>query len=236
MSKYLERYNFFVKYEKDGEEAPWMMTLADLLSLILVFFIMINSTKIIDSNNWKGITDSMDRAFNSSKIIEHDTFSPLSINQEDLLLGSNINYLYTVISERIASNSSIKENVVVDKLNDKIIIHISGESLFEGDKNNFSNNASVILLAIGESIEKINNKVEIVVNFPKNSNVSDSLWSKSLNRAAVVAENLQSYGYLSKIDVFASENDNLMAIKVDGKIKFADRVDVIISKSIADTF
>lgn len=211
--EYIKKYigNSF-QNEQQSNSAVWLITLADLLSLMLTFFIMSFAMTALQQSQWDEVSKSFSMTFNSDRIVK-TTAKPtkLGITSINVEQGLDLKYLKAIFENKFKPNQELLNKLTFIESPDKLTILINDKDLFENGIADLSDNSAVITKNIGELLSQINNRIEVhayVSGKVDNSGKYPSAWELYLTRAARVSEEIQKYGNLSRIDSFVSINEN----------------------------
>lgn len=205
----IEKGNYYIQEEKHSD--VWMMTLADLLSLLLVFFILIYATSTIRQGKWSEITDSLESTFSfDSAVTSNIESTSLGVNRKADIDAINLSYLDSILDNKISRDEFLSRLLSVKLLDDRLVISINSKSLFEGNTPVLSDELNNILVSIGDILRKVGNKVDVVSYIDGESRGLPTAWELAMTRAAVVADELRQYGNESKMNAFVK-----VAEKVD---------------------
>ena len=86
----------------ESSSAPWILTFADLLSLVLTFFVLVFSMNTVQYESWKAVVRTMNEEFNPRRpmvnILPHDT--PPSLMTHNIP-GLNLTYLEALLDRQL---------------------------------------------------------------------------------------------------------------------------------------
>lgn len=204
--------------ENNNSSDTWMISLADLLSLLIVFFLLIYSMSTVKSGDWKNMKESIDTKFSMNRIIENKFSTiPLGIDKLDSIIGSDLGYLYTILSTKIKIESPLGKNISIKSSGKEIVITMDSDETFLAETALLADDAETLLFEIGEILQNANNKIDLV-NFiykPSTNNNEKSV-ALSLNRSMLVVKAFKEFGNNSDFGLsskFTNNSDN------EGKIK-----------------
>lgn len=214
--------NYNPQNEKLYTSNAWLITFADLLSLLLVFFIMLYATSNLKSGQWDSIKSSIGRAFKANSIIDEYTFSSsLGVSKVDVTIGVDLDYLFPVLEQRIKEDRFLSGKVIVKSFDEKIVISMKKETLFIDNTVNFRNDADLIMMVLGDNLQRVKNKMDIVsfIEADRSSIEKNSEnWRAALMQNIKIASKLREYGNLSKIESSVSfESDHNISIEDESK-------------------
>lgn len=189
--------------KKDANKSAWMLTFADLLSLLLVFFVLIYSMTEIEGGQWNRVVESLKKAFAVSHSVgSTEGFNQLGVETDDFNLTADLNYLYSVLLNK-TTESSLDSISSLHLWNNKLILSIESEILFNGD-NVLSPSLEVDFLTVIQNLQSISNTIEVKawVEFPFGLDDKNNPWIISLKRAMNVMDVFRSQGRTG--DILAS--------------------------------
>ena len=223
------------KYKSQGDES-WVLTFADLLSLMLTFFVLMFSMNHVEVTNWSRVVKTMTDEFNpnAARIVKEEMET--SQNQINLSEdpGLHISYLASILKLELAEEPLLEGGRITVKF-DRVIISIPATNLF-GEKNTqVKQDVKVALSRFGTKLAQLKNKVIIASHTnlsPVIGGVFRSNWELSLMRAHVIAGILTETGYRNSMIILGygeSRYDEMdESWLAADKSKFAERVDLIV--------
>ena len=219
--------------EKQLINERWLVTFADLMSILFALFVLINSFSEIDAESFKQNAGPMSQAFNGNvqssdityegkkvekeKIVVKEVIKKESIQTLDVVEEtSNDPYLLLIKQTKISDllNIQLKEKIKNDNWNihikdDNVFVVMSGDSTFNSGSSDLSNKAKNGLDQIIDVLPYISGEIVIVGHtddIPIQSFQFPSNWALSSSRASAVA----SY-------IILNSNINKTRISVVGK-------------------
>ncbi len=189
----------------DDEQASWLVTYADLVTLLLVFFVLLYSLSSFKQEKFKSAISSIKQQLSSnapltgiSDLIEIEDSTKSKISIEDITgLRIRQNAMVENINDFINKTHQSK-NISVQTLNNKIIITITGRILFNSGSASLNQNALPVLDEIAALVFKY---PEYVINIkghtddvPIATKQFPSNWELSAIRATTVLKYLIKKG------------------------------------------
>jgi len=228
--------------------AGWMLTFADLLSLMLTFFVLVFSMSTIHHDSWKDVVETMRDQFDPT----HSSIRERAFNNNEPVArtsahGLNLNYLKALIERDMESNKPL-DGTIVSREVDRVIVSIPASSIFENKSGQFLAGAPKALAQFSGSLVQIKNKMVIASHtndLPISSNRYRSNWELSVTRAQLVAGVLVDAGYIFPVSVighgdskFNSDGDARATVS---QLDAHERIDFVIlaegkSKGVFDVF
>lgn len=189
-----------------SEGAPeWMCTFADLMSLLLCFFVLLLSFSELDRKKFKEIAGALAQAFGvQRKIVTYDIPKGEKIIAKqfdmDVVATREREELGKQLANEIKAHLKEEEGLVDIKASkDGIVIRMMGETTFDIGKAEIKKEMEPILLKIGRMLE--NTKGDILIaghtdNVPVTGKWRSNL-ELSLARARAVTEFLLAHSQLA---------------------------------------
>lgn len=192
----------FITYD---DEATWLVTYADLMTLLLVFFVLLYSLAFFEKEKYKHTIESVKEAVDKSYKIQKIralVSKPTSLNQKIRIeeitgMKSRDTALHKSIS-KFVRNSQQPEHLSLKSKNGKLTLTVSGEALFKSGSAQL-NQAAVPgfnkLIDIFEQYPDYNINIKgHTDNIPIATQAFPSNWELSAIRATTVLKYLVSKG------------------------------------------
>ena len=190
--------------ENGASNAGWMLTFADLLSLMLTFFVLVFSMSTIHYDSWNDVVETMRDQFDPSySAITQRDFENNQAIARDSGSGLNLNYLKALVERDLDKNLPL-EGVVVRRDPDRVIVSVPASSLFENKSGQFLSGVPAELKQFSGSLTQIKNKLVIASHtndLPVSNRRYRSNWELSVTRAQLVAGVLVDAGYALPLTV-----------------------------------
>lgn len=202
----------------------WTLTVADLFSLILTFFVMLYSMTGIRHEKWEQISDSLRSSMTqvNDQTAAYDMPATLSVEQTSQPQARNLDYIATIAEKRLEKLKGM-EGVIIEREAGRLVLSIDPRTLIERNKNALSTGKAA-LTELGAFLNNINNAVAIESYAP-----SAEAWEGTLATASLVAQLLKSTGYSRPIDIYALG----AGATADGGAKNRGRVNIVIRENVA---
>ncbi len=219
----------------------WLIIFTDLLSLLLTFFVLMFSMNAVQVADWQAVVDTLsDRLNTKHALISAKEWDGYESTKVEVPLAHKIEYLHTVINEKLG-NDPVLKNSHMQLLNDRLIISLPSDMLFGKGSSMFSNAGAQ------NTIEELANILGTVTNQLAVSAHSDpppvvdedfsSNWELSLIRAVAVSRIITDSGYSHPIMTFGNGDAMIeelgLGLNFEQKSRLARRVDIIVKESDA---
>ncbi|MCH2546986.1 MAG: OmpA family protein [Alphaproteobacteria bacterium] len=238
-------------YSVDGEDGmisakpkpantAWMMTVADLFSLMLTFFVLLYSMSVIQREKFDEISNSLMQRLNV--VLQEEEPVILSekwqIPRATFTYARGLDYLNRVIDQRFEGVDAL-EGVVVSRGQDRITLSLTSDTMFKPGSVDIEPKAQQMLIQIGRFLSNLGNAITIEGHTdprPINTAQFPSNWELSMARAVSVANTLRAQGYPYTIDVYgfgSSRHDQLAMLTPERRDQLSRRVDIIVRETVA---
>lgn len=192
------------RVEKENSER-WLLTYSDLITLLMVFFVVLYSASNVNQKKYEKLANSMSSAFTGgSGIFEdgHDVdenssnseINPLVQNEEEKLqsIEGQVDVMIKELGLEDSVSTSMEERGLVISFNNSIF--------FDSAKANIKEDMKSKLVSLSTILNKIDNYVRVeghTDNIPIKNQYYNSNWQLSSIRASNVVEFLISQGNIS---------------------------------------
>jgi len=199
-----------VEEEPDEGIPPWVMTFADLVTLLMVFFILLFAMGSIEDEKWRLIKESLKTALGDDVIPEAGTRLGLEVVQEALAEKAVIavDEVGAMVAKEIEDLASeVEEFVYKNKLAGQVqvssdergaIITVSDVVLFPAGQAATSPAGKEVLKKVFDLLKQFDYNVKVeghTDNIPIKTEQYPSNWELSAARAANVARQLVTAGF-----------------------------------------
>jgi chemotaxis protein MotB len=187
-----------IKHQEYENTERWLLTYADLITLLLGVFVVLYSTAQQDTEKFREAVQAMVRVLNPSDVKKGGGNSKefaITIGKDNSEKGEeekcNDKNLENLKKE-METDKNLKD-VSLRETKDGIIIDLKEKLLFDTGKTEFKKEAYEVLKNVAIHINKVHNNIKIsghTDNVPIHNAMFDSNWHLSLARAAKTAEYL----------------------------------------------
>jgi len=212
----------------------WIVTFTDLVSLMLTFFVMLFAMSNVKVDRWEAMTDALSRTLSPNNgAVPATATAKFNVATVVRKAAINLDYLAGVLQETVVADQLLSQSRIV-RLEDRLIIALPGDLLFQPGKAELSARARDALFSLGGVLRNLGN--EIGVNghtdpVPPVDSIYPSNWELSLARALSVAEALRHAGYPQDIVSYGfadSRFGELPDLPLDQRRALGRRVDIVI--------
>jgi chemotaxis protein MotB len=213
----------------------WLVTFADLIALLIAFFVMLFAMSSVDPQPWEELTNSLTISLNPDTAWrEEAALTDQGVDTAPVFEATDLDYLHAVIAEKVRA-VPILAAAGIQKFDDRVVITLQTDALFSSGSDMLTDEARAALSALGDALRHIHNRVDVDGHTdpnPVNNARFASNWELSIYRALAVAEALRRAGYTQEIAAMGHADtrfDELPAdLSLEERYTRARRVDVVI--------
>lgn len=197
--------------EKENAER-WLLTYADLITLLLAFFIVMWSLGQTDLKRFETVRHSLANAFNTGIGDSSAGTSPLfreGSNFDPNPFGSQQTNLSSIQArfKELADKYGLAGKIRIRTDRNEIVISLSDNLLFDSASADLKPQALVVLNETAIILKSLPNEVRVeghTDNIPVNTTKFDSNWELSSARATAVVRYLIEHGGVNEDQLFAA--------------------------------
>ncbi len=194
----------------EGETSGWIFTFADMMTLILTFFVLMFSMSKIEVDKFKAIMASVQASFGEYSPAIENLQVVQNEDQQKVEASSEADHVQQALAEEMENKRMLKDiqdfitekginkNIVASVENGKIVLRVKDKALFSSGAADLNANAEPILEDIIAIINRyINFRVSIAGhtdNVPIHTERFPSNWELSAIRATTVLRYLIGEG------------------------------------------
>jgi chemotaxis protein MotB len=217
-----------------ASRSNWLVTFADLIALVLAFFVMIYATHRVEQGDWQSMVKSLSQSLNAAGDVQDKPTAAQNIRLLDRPRAMALSYLEALL-KGLQRSEPLLSKILLHRLDDRLIVALPGDLLFSAGRADPVDGAAQRVAVLANVLRNVSNRIDIFGHTdpsPVAGHVFESNWELSLARAEAVANMLQTAGYPRKLGAFGLSDtrfEDLVEIKSPSqKLKLARRVDIVI--------
>lgn len=221
--------------QQDGRRPAWLVTFADLVALLITFFVMLFATQKVDIGKWESLVDTLSMRLNPNQTI---LIARPSADKNAERLSSeraiDLDYLEQVIQDKTRTEPELA-GLELLRREDRLIVTLPAELLFRAGKADPIQSARPILFVLAGVLGTIGNRIDVVGHAdprPLRNSHFASNWQLSIARAVAVANELRRAGYPREMSPSgfgeSAFRELPSAVPADRRNDVARRVDIVI--------
>lgn len=142
------------------EQGRWLATYADLMNLLLIFFIIMFAISKTDAIKYQQITFSLQRAFNLDVLQGGEPGSIGEVDQGDSRFSEFLSIRSQIVALEALSTVS-PESVSVELTNEGIVIHMEDSVLFPPGSADLRPSSMEVLNSVADILGPLPNEVRV---------------------------------------------------------------------------
>lgn len=177
----------------------WLLTFADLVSLLITFFVLLYSMKVVDEKKWDQLRGAFSGVFSvRDAIVFVRPESESSVEQFQLVESDNLSYIENLLATRFSWNEMLKDIKMTHKTaENQLVISLPNAAMFGPSNAEISPEGQEIIRETAEVLRHLDNRVEVAGYtdpYPVISTVYPTNWELAMLRALQVRRILKNQG------------------------------------------
>ncbi len=171
----------------------WLLTYADLITLLMVFFVLLFSMSTIDQKKFQELAGSLQRAFNVNVL---QGAQPISLSSASggasvisVIEQQNFAQITQIVQQIEQQNSISQQQITAQMTKDGIAITVSGTLLFYNGTDQIKPDGLALLQKLGGYLTGLPNPIRVeghTDDIPEQSAQYPTNWELSAARAVAV--------------------------------------------------
>jgi len=184
--------------ELGGKRPMWLVTFADLVALLIAFFVMMFATQKVDQGKWEALVDALSSRLNpESTVIIARPSADRNVERLSPERAIDLDYLEAVLRDKTGLEPELA-GLALRRYEDRLVMTLPAELLFKVGRADIVTAARPILFSLAGVLGTIGNRIDIVGHAdpaPIAGSHFLSNWQLSIARAVAVANELRRAGY-----------------------------------------
>ncbi|TCW42166.1 chemotaxis protein MotB [Thermohydrogenium kirishiense] len=223
--------------EKKENSERWLLTYSDMITLLMIFFIVLYTISTVNSQKFQQIAESLGKSFSGTNYVVGQ-YSGNSI-LDGIKPGNNTNTDSTIESQldKLIKQNNL-QNMVTYKVDERgFVISLNDTLLFDTGSADVKPDQKATLIKIGNILKAMPNYIRVegyTDNVPINNSQFHSNWELSVIRATNVVEILVNNVKIDPAKISAvgyGEYRSIVPNDSDKNRQLNRRVDIVIMNS-----
>jgi chemotaxis protein MotB len=186
-------------WRKGPSRTAWMITFADLVALMLTFFVLLFSMSQIEQQKWRSIVQSLASNLSAVQTLETAKIaSDFQVAAEIVPPGADLDYLEPILREHLASDPLLA-GAVIDRAADGLNISFPKERLFAGSPAELPARGEKVLYALGGVLRNLHNAIDVNTIVSADDTFGEQDWETALTQSVAVVRILTQSGFTGPI-------------------------------------
>lgn len=222
-------------------EQGWIIIFADLLALMLTFFVLIFSMNAVQYEDWESVVASLSDKLNPSRAtVSEKAWEGREATMVYKPFAISLDYLNAVLEQKISHEEALS-GIIVHRPEGRLVISVPVVKLFESREIKLSRNGTLMLGELSLLMRQLTNRVGVIghtdVSQPSGRFFASN-WDLSLNRALTVAGGLAEAGYSGPLTAIGYGDSRFRdldtSIELSERYVLAQRIDLIVYEKRRD--
>lgn len=196
--------------DDDGPPPPepasmaWLLTFADLVSLLITFFVLLFSMKEVNEGQWAELVGIMDSMFSPrDPIVDTRPDAMETVEDVQRIEADNLTYIQNILITRFATDpilSRVRTNH--DRQHDKLTVSLPSHMLFSSGSADLKSEGKKALKRLGDVMRHLDNGISVAGHtdpYPILSEEYPTNWELGMMRAVAVAKNIEGGGFVGHV-------------------------------------
>lgn len=217
-------------------DKAWITSFADLVSLMLVFFVLLFSMSEVKREQWNAVVEALAARLNPTRVIlEANPGAERTVERVDLRPTLDLDYLSELVIDRLEHPSALP-GVRLTRLQDRLVLSLPTDGMFDPGGATLTAESEAGLRLLATFLVNIGNRIDVRGHADprpfRGQGAFQDNWDLSLARADSVARALADAGYGRSIAVIglgsSRFNDLSRNLPEERRFVLARRVDIVI--------
>ncbi len=226
--------------QRHVQSQAWMLTFADLLSLLLTFFVLIFSMNSVQKEEWQEVVQSLTKEFNPARA-QSVNIPEKGVDATRVFRSSALSLEYMMAVLRPHLNASAYSDAHMRLKHDRLVISFSTQSFFEGME--LTADATSLVTTLSDVFRQMGNEIRVGVHADPTLLPAEQLLNKreyTVMQSLGVTDAFYEAGYRTPITAlgygdarFREWDEELRIVELYGR---ANRVQIsIMDRSVRET-
>jgi len=221
---------------KYGGGASWLVTLVDLISLMLAFFVLRFAMTTLDTPSFEKAAGSISLVLGKQvSVVENQPPVDLSVEAERTRRGFSLGYLEPVLGAKMADDPVLSQTKIA-RAGERLVIALPADLLFPLGGAELTRDARQAVGVLSTALATLPNRIDVVGHADpqpmSGAGRYASNWELSLARADAVARRLIDTGFPRQPTVeglgASRFSDVAPTLGMTRRFELARRVDIVI--------
>lgn len=215
-----------------------MVIFADVLALLLTFFVLLFSMNSVKIEGWRAIVETFSERLNparSETVAEVEAVSGAATVRRPSAL--DLDYLSNILEVKVSDHPLLGQGVI-RRFHDRLVFSLPTDLLFEPGAARLAPGNVRAAAELGELFRLVTNRISVAGHaerLPDADGEFANHWDLSLARAVRIAAAIRAAGYFRHVPAFGEGNARFDILEDVGRDRdggrFARRIDIVIEKA-----
>jgi chemotaxis protein MotB len=201
-------------YRPRSSKNAWMVTFADLIALMLTFFVLLFAMSQMQREKWQSLVESLASNLSSTYEIETAKFTTdYQPEAQSAPPGADLDYLEPILREHFAAELLLAGGVI-ERVDGGLGVLFPDERLFVGRTSKLTTRGEKIVFALGGVLRNLDNAIDVNTRVSRAGAAGSAAdWETALARSMAVVRILAQSGFAGPI---VARSQGIGTIRADG--------------------
>jgi len=211
-------------YRPSTSRNAWMITFADLIALMLTFFVLLFSMSQLQQNKWQSLVESLASNLSATIQTEADKLAAdYQVAVPVTLPAADLNFIEPILREHFAAEPLLAGGSIA-RVDDGLSVSFPGTHLFVGGSSELTERGAKVAFALGSVLRNLDNAIDVNSYIGTEETISAADWETALARSVAVVRILAQSGFNGPVVARGQGN----AADFDGRNIRADGLTLLI--------
>jgi len=219
------------------EPSPaWMITFADLMAVLLSFFVLMYAMQAPRGDTWNRISASLNASLGSGLA---QASRPVEGSRIAQARAIDLSYLAGIVAEKMEADRTL-QRATLTRRDDRLIVSLPADLLFRNGAADLAPEAAAAIAALAEAVRFVANRVDVQGHADPQpvERAWRSNWDLSLARAVSVANALRAAGYARPVAAYGLGDSRFAeldpTLPLAERHRLSRRVDIVLREGTAE--
>ena len=182
----------------------WLLTFADLVSLLITFFVLLFSMKTVDESQWDVLKGTMMGVFaqeTSEMVVHPEDFDTTEVIPE--FPAESLLYLQTVLQVEFGRDATLSQmRTRYDQRRDVLFVTLPAAALFDSGTPNMTREGRIAVAKLADKLRHLDNRIQISAHTAPGRLRDPEIptnWELTMQQAVAVAQVMHGRGLDERI-------------------------------------
>ena len=207
-----------VQPSKSQPRTLWLITVVDLITLLLAFFVLLFSMSQVETKKYAEVIKSYGEVFSPVKA-SVEPVQRVRLPKITAVSGDDLSYLEAVLKPAFAGTATLRD-VEFRRTSQYLILSLPVDGVFAPASGAFTESATGPVFNLGGVLSNLKNRIAVVGTAAMSKDIAAvDAWNLAVARAQSMADALKTSGYDQPITVLGRGGERTDVAAAIGRIE-----------------